>query len=100
MPCHVFQASTPSPNSTKDRADGLCVKLCANIFVGCLVTPYFFFFFFFPFLILSVILKNKKNLYVGSFLIICQYTLQIRSNWYMDTGVHDLELAAFKANST
>ena len=28
------------------------------------------------------------------------YTIQIGSNWYMDTGVHDLEVACFKANST
>ena len=28
------------------------------------------------------------------------YTIQIGSNWYMDTGVRDLEVACFKANST
>ena len=28
------------------------------------------------------------------------YTIQIGSNWYMDTGVRDLEVAFFKANST
>ena len=27
------------------------------------------------------------------------YTIQIGSNWYMDTGVRDLEVACFKANS-
>ena len=27
-------------------------------------------------------------------------TIQIGSNWYMDTGVRDLEVATFKANST
>ena len=43
--------------------------------------------------------KNKKNLYVGSFNYL-SYTVQLGSNWYMDTGVCDLELAFFKANST
>ena len=43
--------------------------------------------------------KNKKNLYVGSFNYFL-YTIQIGSNWYMDTGVRDLEVACFKANST
>ena len=52
-----------------------------------------------PFLILSIILKNQKNLYVGSFNYF-SYTIQIGSNWYMDTGVRDLEVACFKANST
>ena len=28
------------------------------------------------------------------------YTIQIGSNWYMDTGVRELEVACFKANST
>ena len=28
------------------------------------------------------------------------YTIQIGSNWYMDRGVCDLEVAYFKANST
>ena len=40
---------------------------CANIFVGCSVTPTFFFGRSLPFLILSIILKNEKNLYVGRF---------------------------------
>ena len=50
-------------------------------------------------MILSIILKNKKNLYVGS-LNYFSYTIQIGSNWYMDTGVRDLEVTCFKANST
>ena len=33
-------------------------------------------------------------------LIISHNTIQIGSNWYMDTGVRDLEVAFFKANST
>ena len=28
------------------------------------------------------------------------FTIQIGSNWYMNTGVRDLEVAFFKANST
>ena len=43
--------------------------------------------------------KQKKNLYVGSFNYF-SYTIQIGSNWCMDTGVRDLEVACFKANST
>ena len=52
-----------------------------------------------PFLILFIILKNRKNLYLGSFNYF-SYATEIGSNWYMDTGVHDLEVAFFKANST
>ena len=50
-----------------------------------------------PFLILCIILK--KHLYVGSFNY-CLCNIQIGSNLYMDTGVRDLEVAFFKANST
>ena len=50
-----------------------------------------------PFLILSIILKNKKILYVGSF-IFYSNTVQIGSNRYMDTSVQDLEVVVFKAN--
>ena len=71
---------------------------CANIFVGCSVTPTFFGRSL-PFLILSIILRNNKNLWVGSFNYF-SYTIQITSNWYMDTVVHDLEVAFFMANST
>ena len=72
---------------------------CANIFVGCSVTPSFFFGMSLPFLILYIILKTEKNLYVGSFNFF-SYTIPIGSDWYMDTGVPDLEVAFFKANST
>ena len=67
------------------------VTLSANIFVGCTVTPTFFGRSL-PCVILSIILKNKKNLYVGSFNYF-SYTIQIRSNRYMDTGMRDLEVA-------
>ena len=43
--------------------------------------------------------KKQKNLYVESFNYF-SCTIQIGSNWYMDTGVRDLEVACFKANST
>ena len=62
------------------------------------MTPIFFSGRSLPFLVLSIILKNKKNLYVGSFSYF-SHTIQIGSNWYMDTGVHDLEVAFFKVNS-
>ena len=75
------------------------VTLSANIFVGCSVTPTFFFGRSFPFLILAIILKNKK-ICTWEVLIYFSYTIQIGSNWYMDTGVRDLEVACFKANTT
>ena len=40
---------------------------CANISVECSVAPTFFFGRSLPFLILSIILNNKKNLYVRNF---------------------------------
>ena len=40
---------------------------CANIFVGCLVTPTFFFGRSLPFVIFSIILKNKKKSVCGKF---------------------------------
>ena len=43
--------------------------------------------------------KKQKNLYVGSFNYF-SHTIQIGSNWYMDTGVRDLEVACFNANPT
>ena len=61
--------------------------------------PHFFFGRSLPSVILSIILKNKTNLFVGSFNYF-SYTIQMGSNWYMDTGVRELEVACFKANST
>ena len=99
MPRHVFQARAPSRNSTKYRADDLCGNLISEYFCWMLGDSHFFFGRSLPFLILSIILKNKTNLCVGSFNYF-SYTIQIGSNWYMDTGVRDLEVACFKANST
>ena len=53
-----------------------------------------------PFLILSVILKNKQKICTWEVLIISHYTVHKRqvkrSNLYMDTGVRDLGAAFFK----
>ena len=64
-------------------------------FCWMLGDPHIFFGISLPFLILSIILKNEKNLYLGSFNFF-SYTIQIGSNWYMDTGVRDLEVAFFQ----
>ena len=63
------------------------------------MTPTFFFGKSLPFPTLFNILKNKKNLCVGSFNYF-SYTIEKRSNWYMDTGVRDLKVVFFKANSS
>ena len=60
---------------------------CANTFVGCSVTPTFYS----ANHLLSIILKDKKYLYMGS-ISYFSYTFQIGSNWYMDTGVCDLKV--------
>ena len=39
-----------------------------------------------------IILKNKTNLYVGSFNYF-SFTIHIGWNWYMNTAVRDLEVA-------
>ena len=91
VPRHVFQARAPSRNPTKYRADDLYGILICEYFCWMLGDPHFFFGRSLPFLILPIILKNKKNLYVGSFNYF-SYTIQIGSNWYMDTAVHDLQL--------
>ena len=97
VPRHVFQARASSRNSTKYRADDLCDNLICEYFCWMLGDSHFFFGRSLPFLILSIILKKK--LCVGSFNYF-SYTIQIGSNWYMDPGVRDLEVACFKANST
>ena len=99
VPRHVFQARAPSRNPTKYRADDLCSNLICEYFCWMPGDPHFLFGRSLPFLFFSMILKNKKNLYVGSFSYF-SHTVQIESNWYMDTGVRDLEVAFIKANST
>ena len=71
---------------------------CANFFVGRSVIPTLFR------QITSFSdsfhdTKKQKNLYVGSFNYF-SYTIQKGSNWYMDRGVRDLEVAFFTAHST
>ena len=89
VPRHVFQARAPGRNSIKYRAGDLCGKLICEYFCWIIVDPHFFFGRSLSFVILTIILKNKTNLCVGSFIIFL-YTIQIGSNWYMDTGVRDL----------
>ena len=43
--------------------------------------------------------KKPKNPCVGNFNYL-SYTIKKGSNWYMDTGVRDLEVVFFKANSS
>ena len=63
------------------------------------MTLHFFFGRSLPFLILYFITKNKKILCVGSFNYFT-FTIHMGSNCYINTGVSDLEVALFKANST
>ena len=77
--------------------DDLCINLVCEYFCWMLGDPHFFFGTSLPFLTLSIILKNKKNLCV-EVLNISHILLQKGSNWYMDTGVRNLEVVFFKAN--
>ena len=76
-------------NSTKHRADDLCVNLVCEYFCCMLGDPHFFFGRSLPFLTLFIILKNKK-ICEWEVLIISHILLKKGSNWYMDTGVRDL----------
>ena len=94
--CHViFERAHRVENLTKYRADDLCVYLVCEYFCWKLGDPHFFFGRSLPFLTLSIILKNQKNLCVGSFNYLL-YTIKKGSNWYRDTGVRDLEVVFFK----
>ena len=69
---------------------------CVNIFFWMLGDPTFFrqiTSFSDSFHYTQIILKNKMNLYVGSLNYFSLYTIQIGSNWYMDTGVRGLNVA-------
>ena len=94
MPRHVFQARALSRNSTRYRADDLCVNLVCEYFCWMLGDPHFFFRQITSFSDSFRYTNKQKNLYVGSFNYL-SYTIQIASNWYMDTGVRDLEVAFF-----
>ena len=72
----------------------LTLTCCANIFVGCSVNPIFFrqitsFSDSFHYT------KKQKKICAWEVLIISHNTIQIGSDWYMDTGVRDLEVAFF-----
>ena len=92
MPRH---SSARSEAKTRQNIELMTFVLtwCANIFVGCLVTT-FFFLQTSSFSDSFHYTKKQKNLYVGSFNYF-SFTIQIRSNWYIDTGVRDLEVAFF-----
>ena len=93
--CHfIFKRAHRFENSTKHRADDLCVNLVYEYFCWMLGDPHFFFDRSLPFLTLFIILKNKKNLCMGSFNYF-SYIIKKGSNWYMDTGVRDLKVAFF-----
>ena len=95
--CHViFKRAHRVENLTKYRADDLCVNLVCEYFCWKLGDPRFFFGRSLPFLTLYIILKNQKNLCVGSCNYL-SYTIKKGSNWYMETGVRDLEVVFFKA---
>ena len=98
--CHVMYFKRAHRVETQQNIELMtfAVTWSANIFVGCSLSPTFFrqitsFSDSFHYS------KKQKNLCAGSFNYF-SYTIQIGSNWYMDTGVRDLEVACFKANST
>ena len=95
----IFERAHRVENLTRYRADELCVNLVCEYFCWKLGDPHFFFGRSLSFLTLSIVLKNQKNLCVGSFNYL-SYTVKKGSNWYMDTGVRDLEVVFFKANSS
>ena len=100
VPRHVFQARAPSRKSTKYRADDRCVNLICEYFCWMLDDPQLFFRQITSFSDSFHYTKNQKLSVRGKFFNYFSYTIQIGSNWYMDTGVRDLKVACFKANST
>ena len=94
--CHVMYFKRAHRVETQQNTElvTFVVILICEYFCWMLGDPHFFFGRSLPFLILSIILKNEKNLYVGSFNYF-SYTIQIGLNWYMDTGVRDLEVVCF-----
>lgn len=92
-----FKRAHRVKNSIKYRADDLCVNLVCEYFCWILGEPHFFLGRSLPFLILSIILKKKKKTVRGKFELFLIYYSH-RVEWYMDTGVCDLEVAFFKAN--
>ena len=97
VPCHVFQARAPSRDSTKYRAGDLCGNLICEYFCWMLGDPHIFFRQITSFSNSFHNTKKQKKSVRGNYF---SYTIQIVSNWYMDTGVRDLEVVCFKVNST
>ena len=62
-----YKSVLTQQNSTKFRADDLCRKLICEYFCWMFGDPHFFFSRSLPFLILSIILKNKKISVRGKF---------------------------------
>ena len=93
------RACTESKTQQNIQLMTFALTLVCEYFCWMFCDPHFFFGRSLPFLILSIILRNKKNLYVGSFNYF-SYAIHIGSTWYMDTGVRDLEVVFFKATST
>ena len=63
----IFKRAHQVENSTKYRADDLCANLVCEYFCWMLGDPHFFFGRSLPFLILCIILKNKKKSVRGKF---------------------------------
>ena len=75
--CHViFKRAHRVENSTKYRADDLCVNLLCEYFCSTLGDPHFFFGRSLPFLTLAIILKNKKKSVRGKFLLFLIFFLE------------------------
>ena len=87
---HARATSTSSARTeqntfkTKCSADGRCVNLVRDYFCWMHGDPYLFFGRSLPFLIISIITKNKK------------ITIHMGSNCDINTGVRDLEVTLFK----
>ena len=94
VPRHVFQARASSRNSTKYRAYDLCGNLICEYFCWMLGDPHFFFRQITSFSDSFHYTKKQRYLYVGSFNYF-SYTVQIGSNWYIDTGVRVPSLQKF-----
>ena len=76
---------------TKCSADGRCVNFVREYFCWMHGDPHLFFGRSLTFLIISIITKNKRILCIES----CNYftfTIQMGSNFYINTGVRDLEV--------
>ena len=101
LPRHVFQARAPSRNSTKYRADGLCVNLLCEYFCWMLGDHHFFLFGrSLPFLILSIILKKTKTICTLEVLITFHLLFKYgRIGTQIQVCVTQ-KLHFFKANST